>query len=56
MALGVESLERRQREARERLENLLAAADAEPSSKLWIPTPWGRKTDPTNIPTNQVLS
>ena len=25
MALGVESLERRQREARERLENLLAA-------------------------------
>ena len=25
------------------------------SPKQWIPTPWGRKTDRTNIPTNQVL-
>ena len=47
MALGVESLERRQKAARERLESLLKVSR--------IQTPWGPKTDPTNIPTNQVL-
>ena len=31
------------------------AAAAKPSLKLWIPTPRGRKTDPTNTTTNQPL-
>jgi hypothetical protein len=47
MAIGVESLKRRQRAVRERLEGAC--------SKQWIQTPWGPKTDPTNIPTNQIL-
>ena len=54
MALGVESLERRQRAARERLEMLLVGDHGRCLPKQWIPTPRGRKTAPTNIPTNQV--
>ena len=54
MALGVESLERRQRAARERLE-ACCPQSRQGLPKQWIPTPWGRKTGPTNIPTNQVL-
>ena len=46
MALGVESLERRQKAAR---------SVWRVCSEQWIQTPWGPKTDPTNIPTNQVL-
>ena len=46
MVRGVESLEQRQKAARERLENLLKAVDSDPS---------GTETDPTSILTNQVL-
>jgi replication initiation protein RepC len=52
MLLGVESLERRQRAARERLEPLLAATRAGLPMQ-WISAPWGRKTAPTKIPTTQ---
>ena len=46
MAVGVESLERRQRSARERLENLLILAVPAASEAV--------DSGPTNIPTNQV--
>lgn len=54
MALGVESLERRQRQARERLEMLLATV-ADESSKTVQSDPKGAENGPTNIPTNQTL-
>ena len=47
MALGVESLERRQEGG--------SVSVWRACSKQWIQTPWGPKTDPTNIPTNQLL-
>ena len=55
MAVGVASLERRQASARERLETLLAEVAEKAPEFVEIKTPWGPKTDPTNIPTNQIL-
>ncbi len=53
IATGVESLERRQRSARERLENLLAQA-ASKTSEAVNSAPKGPEYRPHNIPTNQV--
>lgn len=53
VAVGVESLERRQRSARERLENLLALAASEASEAV-DSVPKGPEYRPHYLPTNQV--
>ena len=55
IALGVESLERRQRQARERLENLLAVLPANGSEAV-NSDPKGPENRPHYLPTNQVLN
>jgi replication initiation protein RepC len=52
MVLGVESLERRQRSARERLENLLSQATQDALETV-DSAPLGPKTTPTKIPTTR---
>jgi replication initiation protein RepC len=53
MTLGVESLERRQRSARERLELLLSQVESDARESV-ISDPLGSENGPTNIPTNQI--
>jgi replication initiation protein RepC len=55
IALGVESLERRQRSARERLENLLSAVAPQVSEAV-DSDPKGPENRPHYLPTNQVLN
>ena len=53
MLLGVESLERRQRAARERLEMLLVCDQGRSFRRKTDSDPLGPEYRPTNIPTNQ---
>ena len=55
MALGVESLERRQRSARERLENLLSQATASPAGAV-DSAPLGPENDPHQYTYNPTLN